>query len=68
MVARALVSHMSVALAMLVFASVGVGFGSLITVAEPKVLPQAVGKLGTVLGFAVGDFCGGKIADYLLSQ
>ncbi|WZN63516.1 hypothetical protein HKI87_07g50650 [Chloropicon roscoffensis] len=52
----------------LVFASVGVGFGSLITVAEPKVLPQAVGKLGTVLGFAVGDFCGGKIADYLLSQ
>jgi len=50
----------------LVFASIGVGLGSLIYVSfEPKVLP-AVTKVGTVAGFALGDFCGGVLVDRFL--
>ncbi|UPQ97942.1 hypothetical protein HOP50_02g12390 [Chloropicon primus] len=51
-----------------VFASVGVGVGSLISINEPKVLPAAFGKLGTVLGFAAGNFLGGKLVDVFLLE
>jgi len=48
----------------LVSASIGVGLGSLVAIGEPKLWPTA-GKVGTIVGFAIGDYAGGKLVDTL---